>query len=78
MAFKNARRWSGEEVWDMFSQPSGRPWLLGNGISLRCMWECWETYGFMERAFEGVVMIVILRPRRESAFERSRSGMVWP
>lgn len=35
-------------------------------------------YGVMEEAFEGVVMIVTLRPRRERAFERSRRGMVWP
>lgn len=32
----------------------------------------------MEQEFKGVVMIVTLRPPRESAFERSRRGMVWP
>lgn len=35
-------------------------------------------YELIEEAFDGVVRIVTLKPRRESSFARSSSGRVWP
>lgn len=42
------------------------------------LFEDCETYEMTKEEFEGVVMIVILSPRKLRAFERSSIGMVWP
>lgn len=42
------------------------------------MFEYCEVYERIEEEFEGVVIMVTLRLRELSFFERSSRGMVWP
>lgn len=78
MACRNGRRRSSEGSCAVLSQPFGRPLISGNGIVVSWILGYWAIPGLMEAAFDGVVMIVILRPRRERAFDMSSKGRMWP
>ena len=52
--------------------------MVGNGISVICMFGWLSMFLRIDLAFDGVVMIVTLMFLIERAFERYSNGRVWP